>query len=1325
MSAIKRLRGAGGGGKGGGAARAAREDPDSLNSRAYARVLDALSEGEIGGWGLPRPMQCIALDSTPVENSDQSLNFRDFDVFYVPGSQDQVYIPGFEAAENIQPVGVRVRATTPWTRRFTDSSLDAVRIDVLFPRLQQQNIRNGDITGTEVRLNILVQSNNGGFVLKVDDTVRGYTPDAYTRTYLIGLAGLEAPWDIRVVRSTPDSTVQSLQNETYVQSYSEITYAKMRYPNTALVGINIDAEQFPSVPTRAYFIKGVIVQVPANYDPITRTYATTGPGTTMGTWDGTFKMAWTNNPAWCWYDMATNKRYGLGNYLTAADVNKWELYAIAQYCDQEVPDGNGGMEPRFSCSLYLQKREEAMQVLTDMATIFRGMLYYANGVLKPIQNRPVPAGSYKLFSPTNVVDGQFIYSGTAQRARHTAAVVSYRDEGNFGKLASIDYQDQDGVLKYGLNALQLNNIGCASRMTARRAAKWAITAEQILKDTTSFRTGLEGFLLEPGEVVQIQDPFKAGAEWSGRLETVSDAELTLDSEVTIEAGKTYYVASVKPDGGAQTLTVLNGPGAATVLSVASMGANAPEGGTEWQLSSDDLKPRLVQVLSVAPADGIQCDVIGLEYRDDLFAHIDDDFALDEPPVSILPGAGMTLPPGEVTLTTNVVTQAGVVRRDLLVSWVPSQDQNLRGYRMSFRSGDGNWESVPESPTASAIVRNIVGGNYEVSVVAVNRFGVLSAASLGSLTTAATAEDMPHAEGLELDGQGDNRNWEQRDMKLAWRLNSPTLAARQALSSGGAQDPYFVSYEVRIFNPATGLIVWRELTADPRFTYTYEKNAEAMRMQDPPALPIPQLDVEIGTINTENIAETPEQIPRGRFTNTDPPAPVNFSVIAAFRSVFLRWQIAQGVADMNRIRVFMSRESVFANAVQLAEIAGDAVSFIDDSTMTQNGAVAGDRLWYWLVAVDTFGNTSAPTAAASVVPGSVEPTDIGDFAKDLSIKFPNTIIPQNDIWSNNSPSTGRVAWPLHEIWHRGVAYSIAGGDTDLEWLYWTVGNTVLTTNASKPTATDGLFTVARNVGGLAGIVWRNSPNLVIGSANIDRLAVIDAHIASVSADKIVANSILSVLIQIATGGAIKSDDYAAGVNGFFLSRAYLEVQKLITRDPLTIFSVPTPSITPSQSFSTSLDLYKSTPSGTTVHYTLNGTYPEKIPTTAWPTASGGKLTVDKNVFLRAVAYEDGGQGYSREFLGLYTLVGFGASAAKAATPTIRRVSGWWHHETIHVDFSCVTPSSSIYYSVNGAAYALYTSGTVAVPFNGYVNAYATASGLANSDIASLGNEDYGL
>jgi len=474
-----------------------------------------------------------------------SRNWKNFWYYYRPGTPNQGPIPGFPAAESVTAVGVQVKKNFPVTRSISDDQVDACIVSIKLPRLEKQDTTNGDLHGTHVRIQIWLVVNGVSWYKIEDDDIKGKSSNGYIRSYRIELSdwpvkntdGSTKPFDIQVQRITKDSTSQALMNDTWWDSYTTIVYGKLMYPNSVVVATKFDASQFGAIPVRGFHMLGLLIKVPINYDPIARTYT--------GTWNGTFKTAWTDNPAWCWFAMATQPRWGLGSFVNVNDIDKWTLYEIGKYCDEMVPTGFGGTEPRFTCNLYMQQANDAYKVLADMMGICRGMVTYWNGVLMPVQDKLETATEYRMFTPANVIGGQFNYSGTGIKARHNACKVSWNDLKDNGNLKEEYVEDTDQIRESGsINLLEIVGFGCSSRGQARRWAKGAVYMEKILTDTVTFQTALEGFFITPGQIIKIQDPFRAGAVLGGRILAVdtsgTNTVLTVDRPVD---GRVFFDAS--------------------------------------------------------------------------------------------------------------------------------------------------------------------------------------------------------------------------------------------------------------------------------------------------------------------------------------------------------------------------------------------------------------------------------------------------------------------------------------------------------------------------------------------------------------------------------------------------------------------------------------------------------------------------------------------------------------------------------------------------------------------------------------------------------------
>ncbi|CAM4318231.1 phage minor tail protein L [Corallococcus exiguus] len=480
------------------------------------------------------------LDGVAIQNPDGTFNFTGVTLYDVKGTQPQEYIPGFPSGEAEHPVGVEVKRATPVVRTVTDPEVDAVRVTIQVPQLTYQDPTTGDLKPTRVLVSIAVQSNGGGYVVQSfqdAELFRGKCTSPYERTFRVELTG-SPPWDIRVTRVSEDADSVTTQNKVIWKSYATLLDEKLSFPNTALCALQVSASQFSSIPTRSYRIRGLRVRVPNNYNPSARTYE--------GTWDGTWKVAWTDNPAWCFYDLLTTKRYGLGRYLNEAAVDKWGLYTVAMYCDELVPDGKGGMEPRFRCNLYLQTQENAYKVINNLASVFRGMTYWASGAVFVAQDAPRDA-EY-LFTPANVVDGLFTYASSSKRARHTVALVTWNNPDNHFKAAQEYVTDEEGLATYGYSPTEVVALGCTSRGQAQRVGRWLLLTERLGTETVTFRTGFEGAMRNPGAVVKLQDPYRAGRRWGGRVVAATASQVELDGDVTLEAGKMYAFSVVLPDG---------------------------------------------------------------------------------------------------------------------------------------------------------------------------------------------------------------------------------------------------------------------------------------------------------------------------------------------------------------------------------------------------------------------------------------------------------------------------------------------------------------------------------------------------------------------------------------------------------------------------------------------------------------------------------------------------------------------------------------------------------------------------------------------------------
>ncbi|MBT2116414.1 host specificity protein J [Dyella sp. LX-66] len=707
------------GAKGGGSQRTPVESPDSLRSIAYFRILDLVSEGEIGG--LVNGLQSIYLDETPLANPDGSLNFQNVHVETRTGTQDQEEVPGYPAVENEINVGVELKQSTPWIRSLSNTSLSAVRVTIGVPGLSKANTSNGDINGYSVQYKIEVQTDSGAWQLAYTGAITGKTTSKYQRSHRIDLPAAQNGWNVRVTRITANANSSSIADITTIDSYTEVIDGKLRYPNSALLGISGDAAQFSNIPSRAYDLWGRILQVPSNYDPLARTYS--------GVWDGSFKPAWTDNPAWIYYDLATHPRYGLGHLITAAQVNKWELYRIAQYCDQAVSDGKGGTEPRFTCNVFLQTASDAYKLLSDLASVFRGISFWTGGAITA--SADMPADPVYAYSAANVIGGQFTYAASTRKTRYTTALVTWNDPSDFYR-AKVEYvEDRTGLARYGIQQTTLTAFGCTSQAQAQRAGQWVLLTSRLETDTVTFKVGLDGTIAAPGQIVRITDPARAGKRQGGRVHQATRTVVTVDkAPEQVAVGDRLTVMLSTGVSETQAITAIDG----VQLTVAAPGFSVqPETEAVWVVESDTLAAQTYRVLSVIEdksSSDISYTITALQHVPGKFAAIDNGAIIQIPPISSLP-ASTQAPPANVQLNGHVVITQGIATNVVTIAWGAAA--GATSYQVEWRRNDGEWVSAGRTSGLSVDVEGIYTGTYIARVRAVSPGGVVSLPALSAAT----------------------------------------------------------------------------------------------------------------------------------------------------------------------------------------------------------------------------------------------------------------------------------------------------------------------------------------------------------------------------------------------------------------------------------------------------------------------------------------------------------------------------------------------------------------------------------------------------------------
>lgn len=719
-----RIVGSGGGGKGGGSSRTPVEQPDSLHSIAYAALLDVISNGEVyGPLHAGQPLRDIYLDGTPIQNENGTLNFPNLQVEIRNGTQDQEHIPGFPASADVTSVGVDVKTTQPWTQLITNPDLSAVRVTLQWPQLLRgvESGKNaGDRVGYVIDYAIDLAIGSGSFETVLSTNVDGKSISGYSRTHRIELPPTGAGWTVRVRRLTAEANNSAISDTMQVMSYAEVIDGKFRYPMTAMVGIKIDASKFQSIPTRAYRWRGQIVRVPSNYDPETRTYT--------GTWDGSFKRAWTNNPAWIFYDIVTSKLYGLGDRVDATMIDRYALYQIGAYCDQLVSDGQGGQEPRFTCNCYIQGQADALRVINDLASVFRGMAYWANGQIFAVAD--APSDPVYTYPNAKVIDGRFEYTGADVSTRKTVALVSWNDPSDFHRAKVEVVNDDDGIFRFGIRKTEATAFGCTSRGQAQRVGLYQLYTSRLETGGVSFSVGLEGVIPQPGSVVKIADRHRAGRAIGGLIRQASAATVTVDRDHPIQPGNTLTVNL--PNGSSESRRVALVSDRVVTVSPAFSVAPAVEG--NWSVDTEDLVTQQVRVISVKERDdGAIYDISGVFHHPGKFDAIDSGARLDPLPVSVVPPRSQ-LAPMNVRITEFATFHQGTTRHNAEITWEASE--NAVAYDVQWRRDNGDWVQVPRTGTLLAEVLNIYSGDYVVRVRAINGLDVPSLWAYSPLTTLA-------------------------------------------------------------------------------------------------------------------------------------------------------------------------------------------------------------------------------------------------------------------------------------------------------------------------------------------------------------------------------------------------------------------------------------------------------------------------------------------------------------------------------------------------------------------------------------------------------------
>lgn len=696
---IKGRKGGGGGGH------TPVESPDSIQSIARAKMLFALGEGEFAG-GLDGTN--IFADGTPALNADGSENFPGFRWDFRPGTQAQDYIQGIPAVENEITVGTELKSGTPWVRSVSNLQLSAVRLRFGWPMLQKQE-DNGDVNGYRIEYAIDVATDGGSYQEMLTAAIDDKTTSLYERSHRINLPKATTGWQVRVRRLTPNANSARIADRMNIEALTEIIDAKLRYPNTALLYVEFDSKQFPNIPKISCAPRGRVIRVPDNYDPETRSYT--------GVWTGGFKWAYSDNPAWVFYDILLAERFGLGDRIDSTQISESELYRIAQYCDQPVPDGRGGdgMEPRFTCNVYIQSREDAWTVLSDLAGIFRGMTYWGQNQMVALAD--MPRDMDFTYTRANVIDGKFTYSSASERTRYSTAMVSWSDPANHYADAIEAVFDSDLVRRYDVNQTELTAIGCTRQSEANRRGRWALLTNS--KDrTVTFSVGLDGMIPMPGHIVGVADQMVAGRVIGGRISAVDGRKLKLDRKPGAKVGDRLIINLPSGKAQARTVQAVN----ERVVTVTTAYSEIPVPESAWSIDADDLAVQLYRVVGIADNGDNTFTINATEHDPNKYARIDTGARIDDPPISIIP-PGVQAPPKNITIDSYSSVSQGIAITTMRAAW--GAVDNAIAYEAEWRKDNGNWVSMPRTSALGFEVPGIYAGRYLVRVRAINASDVSS------------------------------------------------------------------------------------------------------------------------------------------------------------------------------------------------------------------------------------------------------------------------------------------------------------------------------------------------------------------------------------------------------------------------------------------------------------------------------------------------------------------------------------------------------------------------------------------------------------------------
>ncbi len=999
---LELIRGSKGGGKGKGSSGGSNA-ANTLRSKARARWIEIISEGPCEGLVNGTDGTSVYFEQTPVKNENGTFNFDNVIIEQRLGYPDQPHLTNFPQVETPYDVSTEVKFNTgPVVRTINEQNADAVRVLMQLPALVKQDSKTGKLKTTSVSYAIDVRPYQGNWVRAHQEDIKNQkTTSAVQRAHRIELPLGGCPWDIRVVRLTPDSDSDSLANSTIFESYTVLVEGKFIYPNTALVAMEVNAEDMgQSIPARNYRYRGLIVSVPSNYDPIKRTY--------NGAWDGVFKQAWTNNPAWVFWDLLTNDRYGLGEFVDPLIIDKWSLYAIAQYCDAQVKTGfknpqTGAdiYEPRYTFNGVINSRDDAWKVLQQITATWRGMAYWSLGQV--FATADMPQDPAKLFSPANVVGGVFSYSGTSQKARHSVALVTYNNPDDFYRNDVEPVISDEGLLKYGWRETQIALLGCTSRSLAHRYGKWVLDIEQNETETVDFTASWDATDVRPGDIIAIADPNKAQVRLGGRLKAAESTQLWLDAPFVPTAGATYKIYITLPNGQVQlvnvdhfTNQVFDDEGNSlgydrVVLSTALN--ELPLVDSMWVLRGTDVQPRQYRIISMKEDKKNLFKITALFHDPNKYARVEDMQPLQN--TTYTRPKNESLPVENLHVTEVSYIENGLPKSTLTLSWSNPRDFMTKEYEVGMLSPTSGYNTLGTTSNNSMDISDVPTGEYTFFVYAISYSSVRSQpAKLDYEVAGWAVSAAPTVTGLKLEGSSDGVHFSGKTANISWTNNFPASTSATATGSvvSDIRTPFYDHNTVSVWDTTSGKLLRTQKVTQTGYSYTIEMNtadAKAVGL----AGPTRTLRFDVTCTDTLQRESNPATI-----TVSNPvPAAFNPDFYVAVTDIHLSWP-APVDDDFAGVLVWVETNKDFDPYATAPKFDGPGGSYVFPGAELQT---------YYIrcAAYDSFGKTglniSPPLAIATTAKFDMTPPAVPTGLKATSVIGSNGLARATVTWDANT------------------------------------------------------------------------------------------------------------------------------------------------------------------------------------------------------------------------------------------------------------------------------------------------------------------------------------